>query len=200
MRTFGICGARPVKDRDVADALHQGAAAALRETRHECLAGGAVPAGGLHLDEFVIVQRARRLAHDRLGEAGIAHADDRLQGVGESAQVPFLALAQLRGGGRGGPGIGFAHARHCRSAELVLHRRRLIWSQYAKARERGARAPDRERRLPLPCRVGVQFVHEGLCAGVLCDQASKPARGDLIEHRAGHPAGANSRGGWLGTS
>ena len=51
------------------------------------IARGAIPARGLHLDELVIVQRARGLAHHRLGEAGIAQADDRLQGVGESAQV-----------------------------------------------------------------------------------------------------------------
>ena len=187
IRTFGI-SARPVEDRDVADALHQGAAAALRETGHECLAGDAVPAGGLHLDEFVIVQRARRLAHDRLGEAGISHADDRLQGVGESAQVPFLALAQFRGGGRGGPGIEFAHARHCRSAVGCTG----AANPGARTPKRGGGARGRViasggyRCLP------GRGAEGGLCTGVLCDQASKPAGTHRAARRGPPTAG---RGG-----
>ena len=128
MRIFGSLGARPVKHGDIADALHEGAAAALRQAAHQCIARGAVPAGGLHLDELVIVERARRFAHDRLGETGIAQAHDRVQGVGEPAQVSFLALAEFRSGGRGGPLIGFAHGRHCMSAELVPHRRPLTFA------------------------------------------------------------------------
>ena len=57
------------------------------------IARGAVPARGLHLDELVVVQGAGGLGGDRIGEPGLAHQDHRLQGVGEAAQVPALALA-----------------------------------------------------------------------------------------------------------
>jgi transcription elongation factor GreA len=80
-----------------------------------------IRAGSLHLDEFVIVQRACGFAHQGFREAGVAGADDRLERVRQPAQVLPLALGEL-GGRRCGRGVrGGGHGAHCRSEELMPH-------------------------------------------------------------------------------
>jgi len=61
---------RPVENRDVADAVHEGARGALGERAEEGIAHLTVPARRLYLDELVIGEGPGRLAGDGVRETG----------------------------------------------------------------------------------------------------------------------------------
>ena len=83
-----------VEDGDVADPLHQGRAAAFRQTGHHRVAGVAVLGGDLHLDQLVVFQSVLDLGHDRIGEAFGADLQHRLQAVGLAAEEAILGVAE----------------------------------------------------------------------------------------------------------
>ena len=76
--------------------MHEGAARVPRECREERVTGRVVPTWNLHLDELVILERARSLSKHRRRESRIAETDYRLQRVGEPAEVLALAFGELR--------------------------------------------------------------------------------------------------------
>jgi hypothetical protein len=98
-----------VEDCHVADSVDQSAGCTLGQVGEEGVAGFAIAAtGGFHLDQLVIVQGPGGFCCDRVGEAGVTEADDRLELVGKATQVAALLFGELRrgwrrNGGRGRP-------------------------------------------------------------------------------------------------
>ena len=86
---------RAVQHGHVADAVHERAARIPRERGEQRVTGRAVPAWNLHLDELVILERARGLSKHRGRESRIAETNYRLQRVGEPAKVLALAFGEL---------------------------------------------------------------------------------------------------------
>lgn len=88
------------------DALHQGGARPLGKGMECRIALGALTDAGAHLDELVIIERAIELGHHAVGEPRIAHDHERVQRMGESAQVLALLLGEGRGHASRGRGAG----------------------------------------------------------------------------------------------
>jgi len=80
------------------DALYQFARRTLRQRRERGIARVAV--GGPHtdLDQFVRGERTVEFGDDAVSEAGIAEHDERVQRVGETAQVFFLSFGECHRG------------------------------------------------------------------------------------------------------
>ncbi len=94
MTIRGRSGPRPVENGHVADPMHERAAGApsqLLEERITCLP---ITPGSLDLDQLVIGECAVGFAGDSIGQSGVAQPHDRLQLVGEAAQMSALALGE----------------------------------------------------------------------------------------------------------
>lgn len=79
-----------VKDGNVPDAVHQGAAGAFRECGEQGVPGITVAARRLYLDELMVEQGTGRLFRDRICETLFAQTDDRTQRVRQAAQMAAL--------------------------------------------------------------------------------------------------------------
>lgn len=84
----------------MADALHQGRVGAGSQVVDHRVAGNAVLAGDLHLDQFVLLERQVHLGHQRVGHALRASLQDR-------PEVVRLATQEAGLGGGQGVGMGF---------------------------------------------------------------------------------------------
>lgn len=72
------------------DPRDERAAGTTGQARERRIPGVPVPARHPYLDQFVVVKGARRLGDDGVRNAGVAHLDHGLQGVGEAAKVAAL--------------------------------------------------------------------------------------------------------------
>lgn len=79
----------------MADAVDQYRLAALRQIGKGRIAVFASLARQPHFNEFVVVQGPLRFGHDALTDTGIAHQDDGLEGMGQTAQVATLFFGKL---------------------------------------------------------------------------------------------------------
>ena len=72
------------------DTTYQSALALRGERLERSVARFSIRTGHSNLDQFVIMQGSLRLGDDTRAHPGIADEDDRLEGVGEAAQVAAL--------------------------------------------------------------------------------------------------------------
>ncbi len=77
------------------DPGHECASRACSERLETGFTGGTIRPGKPYFYQLVVVQRARGLGGDTVGEAGIADLDHRLQPVGEAAQVAALSFGEF---------------------------------------------------------------------------------------------------------
>lgn len=87
----------------MADPCDERAAGATGQARERRVPGVAVPARQPYLDQFVVVKRAGRLGDHGVGNAGVAHLDHGLQGVGEAAKVAALFFFKFHEADSNGP-------------------------------------------------------------------------------------------------
>ncbi len=78
----------------MADALDQFRLAAIEQRGKDSSALFTVAASQFHLDQFVMRQGEIKLAQHAIGETFLAHQDDRVEGVGEAAQITDLGLGK----------------------------------------------------------------------------------------------------------
>lgn len=81
----------------IADPLHEFGIAAFAEFRDQRIAGCTVSDPDLHLNEFMVVQRALVFGEQRFRQARIADHDDGFQLVSKATKVFFLMFAKHAG-------------------------------------------------------------------------------------------------------
>jgi hypothetical protein len=67
-----------------------GAASPFGKPLEGCIALGAIQARQAHLDQFVYSQGTDGFGYHCVRQAGLAHQDDRAEGVGEALEVATL--------------------------------------------------------------------------------------------------------------
>ena len=77
------------------DPLHQHALGRARKFAEACVTFVAVRSPELHLDEFVIVERATRFGDDGRGNPVLTDEDDGIESVAETPEILALAFREF---------------------------------------------------------------------------------------------------------